>query len=65
MTGLLASLTGEERRLWRDARPGREPAARPMQATLSDRRDFAGGWVFARTSWTGFVVVRCPMTNAR
>ncbi|MFR0354929.1 non-homologous end-joining DNA ligase [Streptomyces sediminimaris] len=50
MGGLLDSLPGEQRRLLRTARPGAELAARPMLATLSDRRDFSGDddWVFER-----------------
>ncbi|MGY6026804.1 non-homologous end-joining DNA ligase [Streptomyces spinosirectus] len=49
MTGLLDSLPDGQRRLLRPARPGAELAARPMLATLSDRRDFTGeDWVFER-----------------
>ncbi|MFE6176858.1 non-homologous end-joining DNA ligase [Streptomyces sp. NPDC056464] len=48
-TGLLATLPDEQRRLLRTARPGADPAARPMLATLSDRRDFSGeDWIFER-----------------
>ncbi|MFJ7072010.1 non-homologous end-joining DNA ligase [Streptomyces sp. NPDC098781] len=47
--GLLDTLPDEQRRLLRTARPGADLAARPMLATLSDRRDFSGeDWVFER-----------------
>ncbi|WP_055495422.1 non-homologous end-joining DNA ligase [Streptomyces sp. TP-A0356] len=49
MSGLLDTLPAEQRRLLAPARPGVELAARPMLATLSDRRDFPGGeWIFER-----------------
>ncbi|GAA3822853.1 non-homologous end-joining DNA ligase [Streptomyces phyllanthi] len=48
MTDLLATLPAEQRRLLRDARPGVELAAQPMLATLSDRREFSGDWIFER-----------------
>ncbi|MEV6945031.1 non-homologous end-joining DNA ligase [Streptomyces sp. NPDC051172] len=48
MSGLLDSLTDKEQGLLRTGRPGAEPAARPMLATLSDRRDFDSGWIFER-----------------
>ncbi|MFD0309422.1 non-homologous end-joining DNA ligase [Streptomyces sp. NPDC127119] len=48
MTDLLGSLPEDQARLLRDAVPGVESAARPMLATLSDRRDFPGDWVFER-----------------
>lgn len=47
-TGLLGTLSADERRRLRAARPGVELADRPMLATLSDRRDFPGGWIFER-----------------
>ncbi|MFJ8632232.1 non-homologous end-joining DNA ligase [Streptomyces sp. NPDC093568] len=48
-TGLLDTLPAEQRRLLRTARPGADLAARPMLATLSDRRDFSGeDWLFER-----------------
>jgi DNA ligase D-like protein (predicted ligase) len=47
--GLLATLPAEQRRLLRKAARGAELAARPMLATLSDRREFPGQeWVFER-----------------
>jgi DNA ligase D-like protein (predicted ligase) len=49
VSGLLDTLPAEQRRLLGKARPGAELAARPMLATLSDRRDFAGeDWFFER-----------------
>ncbi|TQJ85748.1 non-homologous end-joining DNA ligase [Streptomyces sp. SLBN-31] len=50
MPGLLDSLPEERRGLLAAARPGTELAARPMLATLSDRRDFddTGEWIFER-----------------
>ncbi|MEU7057938.1 non-homologous end-joining DNA ligase [Streptomyces sp. NPDC046197] len=48
MAGLFAGVPAERRRLLRTAPPGADLAARPMLATLSDRRDFAGGWIFER-----------------
>src|SRR5919206_161850 len=48
MNGLLQTLPTEHRRLLRAARPGVELAARPMLATLSDRRDFPDGGIFER-----------------
>jgi bifunctional non-homologous end joining protein LigD len=50
LADLLDSLPAEQRRLRRTARPGAELAARPMLATLSDRRDFSGDdeWIFER-----------------
>lgn len=49
MSTLLDGLPVEHRRLLRDAPPGADIAARPMLATLSDRRDFSSGsWIFER-----------------
>ena len=48
MNGLLQTLAPEERRKLAEAPPGSELASKPMLATLSDRRDFADGWVFER-----------------
>lgn len=49
MSTLLDGLPAEQRRRLREAAPGAELAARPMLATLSDRRDFSGGgWIFER-----------------
>ncbi|MFE7858472.1 non-homologous end-joining DNA ligase [Streptomyces sp. NPDC057403] len=50
MPGLFDSLSEEQRGLLRTARPGTDIAARPMLATLSDRRDFPepGEWIFER-----------------
>jgi bifunctional non-homologous end joining protein LigD len=49
VASLLDSLPEAQRRLLRPARPGAELAARPMLATLSDRRDFSGeDWLFER-----------------
>ncbi|MGC5568678.1 non-homologous end-joining DNA ligase [Streptomyces sp. FR-108] len=48
MTDLLGSLPADRARLLRDAAPGVELASRPMLATLSDRRDFPGDWIFER-----------------
>ncbi|MFD7552386.1 non-homologous end-joining DNA ligase [Streptomyces sp. NPDC059816] len=45
---LLSSLPPEQVRLLTVARPGRELAARPMLATLSERRAFSAQWVFER-----------------
>ncbi|MDG9710833.1 hypothetical protein [Streptomyces sp. DH10] len=61
MAGLVDTLPEGQRRLLGAARPGAERAARPMLATLSDRRDFSEEeWVFERKSWTGFGAVHCP-----
>ncbi|MFD4621226.1 non-homologous end-joining DNA ligase [Streptomyces sp. NPDC058475] len=48
MTDLLGTLPAEEAALLREARPGWELAADPMLATLSDKRDFPGEWIFER-----------------
>jgi DNA ligase D-like protein (predicted ligase) len=48
VTGLLGTLSAGEAGLLREARPGRELAADPMLATLSDRRDFSDEWIFER-----------------
>ncbi|EFL29749.1 DNA polymerase LigD, ligase domain-containing protein [Streptomyces viridochromogenes DSM 40736] len=51
MAGLLETLPAGQRQLAGRARPGPELAARPMLATLSDRRDFSDPgeeWVFER-----------------
>ena len=48
MTGLLSTLPAAEAGLLREARPGRDLAADPMLATLSDRRDFSDQWIFER-----------------
>ncbi|MGP4052107.1 non-homologous end-joining DNA ligase [Streptomyces sp. 2A115] len=48
MTDLLGSLSADQTRLLRDARPGVELASQPMLATLSDQRDFPGEWIFER-----------------
>jgi bifunctional non-homologous end joining protein LigD len=48
MTGLLGTLPAAEAGLLRAARPGRDLAADPMLATLSDRRDFSDEWIFER-----------------
>lgn len=48
MSGLLDSLPDEQQGLLRTGRTGAESAARPMLATLSDRRDFDSGWIFER-----------------
>ncbi|MHC3474556.1 non-homologous end-joining DNA ligase [Streptomyces sp. 7R007] len=48
MAGLLDTLPAGQRRLLRAARPGAELAAKPMLATLSDRRDFTDEWIFER-----------------
>ena len=48
MPGILDSLPDDQRKLLHRARPGAELAARPMLATLSDRRDFDSGWIFER-----------------
>ncbi len=49
MSGPLESLPAEYRSRLREAPPGADLAARPMLATLSDRRDFeGGGWIFER-----------------
>ena len=47
-TGLLDTLSADERRWLRGARPGVELASAPMLATLSTRRDFPGEWIFER-----------------
>ncbi|MEW2400641.1 non-homologous end-joining DNA ligase [Streptomyces sp. NPDC046862] len=47
-TGLLGTLPDAQRRLLRPARPGVELASEPMLATLSDRREFSGDWIFER-----------------
>lgn len=47
-TGLLSTLPDAQRRLLRPARPGVELASEPMLATLSDRREFSGDWIFER-----------------
>ncbi|WP_458247476.1 hypothetical protein [Streptomyces sp. MAI_2237] len=46
MPGLFDSLSEEQRGLLRTSRSGTDIAARPMPATLSDRREFseAGEW---------------------
>jgi bifunctional non-homologous end joining protein LigD len=47
--GALDTLSDEQLRLLRKAPPGAELAARPMLATLSDRREFPDeGWIFER-----------------
>lgn len=48
MTDLLGTLPAGQRRLLREAPPGVELASRPMLATLSDRREFSGQWIFER-----------------
>ncbi|MFZ3565413.1 non-homologous end-joining DNA ligase [Streptomyces sp. BH097] len=48
MTGLLDTLPPDLEKRIRDAAPGVELAASPMLATLSDRREFAKGWLFER-----------------
>jgi bifunctional non-homologous end joining protein LigD len=48
MTDLLDTLPAEEAAVPREARPGWELAADPMLATLSDKRDFPGEWIFER-----------------
>ncbi|MET8473605.1 non-homologous end-joining DNA ligase [Streptomyces sp. NPDC006422] len=48
MTGLLDTLPAELEKRVHDAKPGVELAASPMLATLSDRREFAKGWIFER-----------------
>lgn len=48
MPGILDSLPDDQRKLLHRARTGAELAARPMLATLSDRRDFDSGWIFER-----------------
>jgi bifunctional non-homologous end joining protein LigD len=48
MSDLLGTLPAGEAGLLREARPGRELAADPMLATLSDRRDFSDEWIFER-----------------
>ncbi|MDQ0779461.1 DNA ligase D-like protein (predicted ligase) [Streptomyces aurantiacus] len=48
MTDLLGSLPEDQGQLLRDAAPGVELASRPMLATLSDRREFPGEWLFER-----------------
>ncbi|OEV08620.1 ATP-dependent DNA ligase [Streptomyces nanshensis] len=49
MSTPLDRLPAERRSRLREADPGAELAARPMLATLSDRREFArGGWIFER-----------------
>ncbi|MFI5687976.1 non-homologous end-joining DNA ligase [Streptomyces sp. NPDC051636] len=48
MSGLLDTVPDEQRGLLRPAPPGAELAARPMLATLSDRREFGEGWIFER-----------------
>jgi len=49
MADPLVTLSAEERARLRAAPPGAELAARPMLATLSDRREFAEGkWIFER-----------------
>ncbi|MEU9157603.1 non-homologous end-joining DNA ligase [Streptomyces sp. NPDC048417] len=48
MTDLLGTLPAAEAALLREARPGWELAADPMLATLSDKRDFPGEWIFER-----------------
>jgi bifunctional non-homologous end joining protein LigD len=45
---LLPTLPDDQRRLLRPARPGLELAAQPMLATLSERREFSGDWIFER-----------------
>lgn len=49
MSTLLDGLSAEHRGRLRDAAPGADLAARPMLATLSDRREFpADAWIFER-----------------
>ncbi|MEU6394586.1 non-homologous end-joining DNA ligase [Streptomyces sp. NPDC046939] len=48
MTGLLDTLPPALDGRTRPAAPGVELAARPMLATLTDRRDFPEGWIFER-----------------
>ncbi|MFD7293811.1 non-homologous end-joining DNA ligase [Streptomyces sp. NPDC059897] len=48
MTGPLDTLPPDLAKRVRDAAPGVELAASPMLATLSDRREFAKGWIFER-----------------
>ncbi|MBC3991295.1 ATP-dependent DNA ligase [Streptomyces sp. AC563] len=48
MSDLLAGLPAAQRELLSVAPPGRELAARPMLAQLSDLRTFGDGWVFER-----------------
>jgi DNA ligase D-like protein (predicted ligase) len=48
VSALLDSLPERQQGLLRTGRPGAELAARPMLATLSDRRDFDSGWIFER-----------------
>ncbi|MFI5658745.1 non-homologous end-joining DNA ligase [Streptomyces sp. NPDC051684] len=48
MTGLLDTLPPALEKRVRDAVPGVELAASPMLATLTDRREFAKGWIFER-----------------
>ncbi|MBC3984416.1 ATP-dependent DNA ligase [Streptomyces sp. AC536] len=48
MSELLAGLPAAQRELLSVAPPGRELAARPMLAQLSDLRTFGDGWVFER-----------------
>jgi DNA ligase D-like protein (predicted ligase) len=49
---LLAALPPAQVRLLAVAPPGRELAARPMLATLSERREFSPRWLFER-KWDG------------
>ncbi|GGZ02591.1 non-homologous end-joining DNA ligase [Streptomyces poonensis] len=48
MSELLATLPADRQQLLSPARPGAELASRPMAATLTDRRDFSGDWIFER-----------------
>ncbi|RVU14613.1 ATP-dependent DNA ligase [Streptomyces antnestii] len=48
MTGLLDTLPPELDRRTRESAPGRELAASPMLASLTDRREFPQGWIFER-----------------
>ncbi|MFE5084932.1 non-homologous end-joining DNA ligase [Streptomyces mirabilis] len=48
MTDVLGTLPAQEVALLREAQPGWELAADPMLATLSDKRDFPGEWIFER-----------------
>jgi bifunctional non-homologous end joining protein LigD len=47
-TSPLDTLADAQRQRLRPARPGLELASEPMLATLSDRREFSGDWIFER-----------------